>query len=141
MSGVTVPLGFPYPTDADLVQGVDEAIQALAEAVDDSIAGADGVVTYAGVGVAAIEGSIVSRRGRLATLRMGISFSGAVAANVTVANVPAGFRPPSVYRCVCWNTAGTAVGVLTVNTNGTVQTAQAFASGVTLLGSVTFPVA
>lgn len=34
MSGTTANRGFPYPTDLDLVQQTDEAIQALAEAVD-----------------------------------------------------------------------------------------------------------
>lgn len=44
MSGATANRGYPYPTDTDLVQNVDEAIQSLAESLD----------TLGGVGVATV---------------------------------------------------------------------------------------
>lgn len=137
MSGVTVPLGFPYPTDADLVQGVDEAIQSLAEAVDDSIVGTDTLVVAA-ANVTIPAGNNVFRRGRVGILAMGgWTLTAAKAAGAQIATVPAGYRPLVDTYFIVYNHAGVTFNFGVVQPGGAVLIGNAAASGNVLYTSVT----
>lgn len=90
MAGVTVPLGFPYPTGTDRVADGDNAIQALAEAVDDSIAGIDAAPTP-GSGIT-IGNTRVYLRGRAVVLRIEGLATPAVGGGTLLLTVPAAYR-------------------------------------------------
>lgn len=139
MSGVTVPLGFPYPDDADLVQGVDEAIQALAEAADDAITGTD-TVAAAAANVTIPAGNNVFKRGRSGVLAMsGWTLTAAKAAGAQIATIPAGYRPLVDVYFVVYNHAGVTFNFGVVQPSGAVLIGNAAASGNVLYTSVVLP--
>lgn len=119
MSGAT-PLGFPYPTDTDLVQNVDEAIQDLAEACEGSGAWVTPALLNGwanlGAGFAPFRyrkvGGVVYVQGEV---------TGGTAAAIFV--LPAGFRPASTVRFVgIANAVAKSIDILatgTINIGGT----------------------
>lgn len=140
MSGVTVPLGFPYPTDADLVQNTDEAIQSLAEAVDDWGVGTDAAIALQPNVAATGDGNRAYRRGNLIVCTFAFSVSAGFAPGATVMVVPAGYRPPKFWLSVLWDASSVAPGgYIAVNhTTGNVQTA-GLVSGRSYNGSMSYP--
>lgn len=141
MSGTTSPLGFPFPTDSDFVTNGDEAIQALAEAVDDYLAPADNTVT-AGTNMTLAATNKVYRRGGVCMLLVDDwTTTGAISAGDTLATIPSGYRPVVAFRGTCQNhTDAVPVGLI-LGTDGTVKTSNAIGSGKVLKGASTFPVA
>lgn len=137
MSGVTVPLGFPYPTDADFVTQGDEAIQALAEAVDDYFVGASGVLV---VGVSmTLNGSIARRRGQVGmALCSNLAAVAARAPGDTLFTLPVGFRPSVAWYGLLKSTTGVIYTIL-IGVDGTCKTSEAIAAGQSIYGALTYP--
>lgn len=124
MAGATVPLGFPYPTDTDLVQNTDEAIQALAEAVDDYIDGTAwaNVPLLNGWAVSAFGGQY--RRAGRAVYLTGVFTKAAWAAGEVFGNLPAGFRPSRAIAVPAYSGH-----LFTIETNGNLVVQSASAGG------------
>lgn len=148
MSGVTVPLGFPYPTDGDLVQEVDEAIQSLAEAVDDMLVGsAAGWQNAAlGAGVAAIAtgtwgvpGSRLLAGGLV--VGRGLVSGPAIAVGALVCTLAVGHRPLTSVRKatqIASSGGGVQAGIVTVAPDGTVRIESTATAGNNLALSLAF---
>lgn len=93
MAGTTNPMGFPYPTGTDRVADGDNAMQSLAEAVDDAMAGID-AAPVPGAGVT-IGNTRVYRRGRVVVLRIEGLVIPAIGAGAVLLTVPVGYRVPT----------------------------------------------
>jgi hypothetical protein len=135
----TTPLAFPYPAASDAVKNGAAAIQALAEAADDAIAGAN--VTYT-IG-ANVSGTVSPlRRGQMMFVNITLTTGAALSAGHTLFTLPVGARPPSLGVDVFGTLVNgtTEANVRThVLSSGAVNIQVAVASGVTLRGSLVFP--
>lgn len=141
MSGVTVPLGFPYPTDADFVTLGDEAIQALAEAVDDYFVGVTSVAVAAG-GSVTLNGTRVHRRGRVGILNCeNLAATALLGVGNTILTLPVGYRPAVSTRgvIVVYVAGGNTTIMVELQAGGAVVIANAIPNGAAVYGSVTFP--
>jgi hypothetical protein len=110
MGGTTSPLAFPYPTGTDRVADGDNAIQALAEAIDDNIVGANTAILLQPNVIAWDGGSMASRRGRTVHIRLGFQIQTTFASTQRLLTVPAAYCPAVRCRFLLWN--NTAGGVL-----------------------------
>lgn len=90
MGSQTTPLRYPYPTGGDRVMDGDNAIQALAEALNNDNAGATYALTLSG----SLTGSAtIYRRGSLAVINFNMTVAVALTNGQNLANIPAGVRP------------------------------------------------
>jgi len=93
MGGTTTPLAFPYPTGTDRVADGDNAIQALAEKVDDYFVGTSAVVAlnpgFDSVG----NGLYVVRRGAMVYLNVQLHCNTTVGPGYSFAFIPAAYLP------------------------------------------------
>lgn len=138
MAGSTAPLAFPYPTATDLVQNVDDAIKALAEAVDDYFVGSSAaLVAGANVNVGT---SALYRRGHMALLSVqNLTATAALAGAAIIATIPVGYRPAVQVRGLLWNfTTATAI-LVEAFPNGNVQSAMAIGNGNAVYGQMSLP--
>lgn len=142
MAGTTSPLGFPYPTGTDRVMDGDNAIQALAEAVDDYFVGATGVVTIDANMQNAGQGSAIVKRGGMATFFCEMSNKISWNPAWTMATIPVGFRPVrrALYVTAPSLTSNQAY-LMEVRTDGGVYCFMPLTNVTDLLGSVTYPIA
>jgi hypothetical protein len=140
MSGTTSPLAFPYPTDTDFVTNGDEAIQSLAEALDDYLAGADSALTAGASMTLGATNRAYRRGGMVYMLVDDWTTTGSISSGATIATLPAGYRPSVALRGTCSNFTDSTPVALILNTNGTVVTSNAIGSGKILKGGVTFPI-
>jgi hypothetical protein len=100
--GSTTTHGLPYPVGTDLIMNGDNAMQALAEAVDTALMADTGTLTAAaggftaGAGFTALTGSVRKRSG-LVSAQFTLTTSNALAAgdlgNLNCINVPVGWQP------------------------------------------------
>lgn len=143
MGGTTAPLGFPYPTGTDRVMDGDNAIQALADAVDDYFVGVDNVSGLVWAPVAVGGQSRLYRRGRMGIfVSEGIGPSGGgVGSGVVVVTFPAGYRPPFVVRFtgIYWPSQGTFL--MDLNADGTLNTVSGLPAGQSCFGTLAYPIA
>ena len=142
MAGTTSPLAFPYPTGTDRVADGDNAMQALAEKIDDYLAGAEAGATYQPNVTAHLEGTGVLRRGGLVVMRVGFrSISGATIAQGTkIFAIPAGFLPDNHVRFLVKSvyTSGQESHSLTLYASGDCFTEQAIPVAAQYAGIVTY---
>lgn len=142
MSGTTSPLGLPYPTGSDPVIAACSAIpQALAEAVDDLLAGAGPTALLAGTSMT-LNGTRAHRRGQVGILNAeNLTATANRALGSVVCTLSPGYRPSTATRGVLVvYTAGTSTPILVeIQTNGEVVIANAITSGQALYGSVVYP--
>ena len=141
MAGTTSPLGFPYPTDTDLVSQGDEAIQSLAEAVDDALVGVTSTAITPGTGVTiGGQGARVTRFGKLCLFRANLAVGGSgLAAGGNICAVPAGFRPTETTYATGINfTTGAFIGIGVEPTAGNVTVLVAVAAGTNFVGSLVY---
>jgi hypothetical protein len=103
----TNPYGFPYPIGTDRVMDGDNAIQALAEAVNnyllpaDANAPAGGIVLQPSV-VADLEGCAVYRRHSVCFVQFYVKTVAATGVGGFLATVAAGYKPTSAVRVMAW---------------------------------------
>jgi hypothetical protein len=141
MAGVTVPLGFPYPTGTDRVADGDNAMQAMAEAIDNYLAPLTGVIitppALNGWNVAATK---LFRMGIMAFL----SLDGAKAgwpAGESLCQLPVGYRPTTnTFQPAVVGATG-AIQTVYVNNAGFLVSVQAQAAGGSLYCTMCWPVA
>ena len=139
MGGTTPISALPYPTGTDRVADGDNAIQALATALDEAAASSAGAGIVPGASVTIGAGG-VWRRGKLGVFSMDTwQTSAQLAALATICTLPAGYRPLAATRFLFMNTANTTVGLGIVNPSGIIQTALLIPTGAFLNGTVTFP--
>jgi hypothetical protein len=101
--GGTTTHGLPYPTGTDLIMNGDNAMQALAEAIDAKTLTAPGVLTLAAAGFTpaanftGMVGAVIRRGGFVGMTCTALVSTLALAAgdmgNVVCLNVPAGYQP------------------------------------------------
>lgn len=138
MGGTTVPLGFPYPTGGDLLSGGDNAIQALADAVDDYFVGANTTVTP-GANIT-LGSTAVYRRGNMGLLVVNNLTTGAVInAGSTILTVPAGYRPPVTWYGTVYNQSTIAGIAVAMTSAGVFQGLFNISAANALFGSFLYP--
>jgi hypothetical protein len=96
MGGTTPKYGLPYPTGTDRVADGDNAMQALAEKIDDTLAptGTAGTIVPtpgAGWGTG---GCRVQRFGPFVVMLLDATNNAGWAANALIGTLPVGYRPP-----------------------------------------------
>jgi hypothetical protein len=102
MAGTTTN-GLPYPTGTDLLMNGDNAIQALAEAIDSKALTSTGILTLAAAGFTAatgftgLAGAVMKRGGFVGMTVTALVSTNALAVgdmgNVVCLNVPAAYQP------------------------------------------------
>jgi len=137
MGGTTSPYGFPYPTGTDRVMDGDNAIQALAEAVDDfSFGSSASLVLDSNVGNVG-GGNFVVRHGSMATLfiemRPNIDWSSAW----PLTTLPVGYRPP-IRVLLNVGQFSDKTTLLELKTNGQLCTVNVTLSGTNMYGHASF---
>lgn len=141
MAGVTSPLNFPYPTGTDRVADGDNAIQALAEAVDDhlSIHAATGTVTLAGT----VTGSAAAYRRPGGTVILLCDFwapAGGLAADGDLGTIAgAAYRPVVQLHGVLYNLNNGAAWLVRVGVSGLIETVNAMSANHRLIGQIILP--
>jgi len=139
MGGTTPKALLPYPTGTDRVADGDNAIQALATALDSTAYATSAPVT-AGPNVVAGAGGAF-RRGLMVVLALeGWTTSAALVPAATLCTLPVGFRPTSPFRFLFINGNNSTFGFGVVNPTGAVLTATAIASGAAIYGEAVFPI-
>lgn len=143
MGGTTTPVALPYPTGTDRVADGDNAIQALAEAVDNYFVGVESVILYSsGVVDNAGDPSRLFQRGRSVHLYFNLMLNVAAGAGTVLCAVPDVYRPASDWRFFAWepNAGGAAIRAMTMlRASGNIYCEAALASGSILAGSVSYP--
>jgi hypothetical protein len=131
MAGTTIPLGFPYPTGTDRVMDGDNAIQALAESVDNFLA--DGAVVGA-VGITSQNvwnnaGTKLVRSGPLVVMHFD-ALKSTWPASEGLGVVPVGYRPTAnTYFVAAANATGSLYSVYVQANTGLIITAGAATGG------------
>lgn len=138
MSGTTSPLDFPYPTDTDAVTNGDEAIQALADALNDYLEPTDAALT-AGTNMTLGSPNRVYKRGAVCYVLVDDwTTTGSISAGATIATIPVGYRPATTLRATCSNFTDSVPVALILLATGAVNTSNAIGSGKVLKGGFTF---
>lgn len=140
MPGSTAILALPYPLATEPVSQGDDAIKALAEAVDAYIASGNTTMSSSGAGVNAAA-VVAYRRAKFALFNVNLSTTAALASGAILFVVPAGYRPPAgvtIFGTLVDSGSGATIRVH-FEAAGNVTVQQAVASGVTVRGSVTVP--
>jgi hypothetical protein len=102
MAGTTTN-GLPYPTGTDLLMNGDNAIQALAEAIDAKTLASTGILTLAAAGFtpaagfSGLAGAVLKRGGLVGMTVTALVSTNALASgdmgNLVAVNVPAAYQP------------------------------------------------
>lgn len=137
MSGTTPVLALPYATGADKVITGDNAIKALADALEALLAPtSSGVTAAANYNSASVT---VDRSGKVAICNVNGASTGALASGATLFTLPPGYRPKRLMFADLVNaSAGTTVRVH-ADTTGIVTTQAAINAVELLRGSFPLP--
>lgn len=143
MSGTTTPLAYPYPTGTDRVMDGDNAIQALAEALDNDLA--VGASQNLALG-ANLSGTItLYRRAGTAFLNYNLTATAALANGAVLTTIPAGLRPDAqTWFINGYNTSAAPFAVTPVHVlgaTGVMSVQIAITSGHIFRGSTSWPCA
>lgn len=139
MPGTTgAPMNLPYPLGAEKVGDGENAIQALAAAINTYMAPAQaGVTNGANANAAA---TIVLKRGGTGVASVSVQAGAAgVALLEVIFTIPLGYRPTVKLEGTVVNGSTGAALRLVVNTNGQVQAAGTIAAGQTVVGTIPLP--
>ena len=136
MAGATTN-GIPYPTGSDRVMDGDNAMQAMAEKIDPSVAATSGVGSF-GPGCS---GKLnVFRRGRVCHFNFEVTSANGTAAGFSLGTLPVGFRPVEQWFFQCLIVSSSAnLSVELSTAGGFVPNVTGLAAGGRIIGSVTFP--
>lgn len=143
MTGYTVPLNIPYPTNSDsLRSAVQVTPQLLAERINDLLNAFAPVASTAWLTPPheASWSAIQTRYARTAgmtTLIVNAANGSAIASGQLICTLPAGYRPTRLVPAGAYNSATGAWFPFSVAINGEVRTAIAGANGIA--GTVSFP--
>lgn len=138
MGSVTPKFGYPYPVGTDRVMDGDDAIAALATAIENHTAGAD-AACVAGASIVLNVGRVY-RRGPLGLLVFNALANANVAANATFLTIPAGYRPLAQWRGAAFH-AGGSVALVVASLDGTVTCNLALNNAQSVHGSLVYPIA
>jgi hypothetical protein len=139
MAGVTAPLAFPYPTGTDRVMDGDNAIQALAEKVDDFLAPLGNTVPVATV--ISQNGwntslTYLMKMGPLVVMRLD-AVKASWAASEGIGQVPVEYRPRlNVFACAVTGATGSPTSFYVRGGDGVIVTVLAASGGAGLSGSI-----
>ena len=131
MGGTTTPLAFPYPTGTDRVMDGDNAMQALAEKIDDYLAGASN----------AFPGGVARRRGGTVHVELNHIVGGTTAAGGVLAVLPAGYFPAANGYFYGINFTTGAPAPVYVLATGNIVAGAAYTAGHQLVGTFSYAVA
>jgi hypothetical protein len=139
MAGTTNPLAFPYPTGTDRVMDGDNAIQALAEALNTNLVGTIQTPTLAAQ--LTNNATRYARRGTTGFFSVSAQATTAIAPPFLMTTIPVGFRPVFTWYSTMMTYEDRTLLLVEVQATGSVMIQNPVANGVRIFGSIAYPLA